>query len=704
MTVIDPPRAIRLKTSTGWADLAIEGPPGAQGPQGAQGAQGPAGSTGAQGPKGDTGATGATGPQGPTGATGPGGATGPAGPGVVAGGAQYQPLIKASATDYATQWAAGILLGSPANGLTLGGDTNLYRGAAGQLNTDGGLAVSGQFWAGYNSGAWSTIVAPDGFLYQQIGVRFGNPWEFSLWRAAANFLKLTDAVFGVQPAGAPNVLTGIGFDVASAASPQTYSSMAYDATNNRLVIASLSGGVAWRPIQLGRGGVYAYVNGLQLGTGDANYDTNLYRSAANQLKTDGGFTASVIASGGQITAAGRMFCNDGIWLDGGAGKFVGGGSHAADAISLYISAWVYDFHGDGLFEMFPATSRITMGGDSWIYRQGAKSFQCNSTWQYVYADPTTTSLMTSVSGDAQVRWYVRADGYMFWGPGNAGADVALARTAAGVLSVTAGVFDAQGGLSDATYRPSLQAVGPAPSGGDLNNALNNGWYSISPGYANAPVNDYGALMVANITYTAANRQTFWRHASDEKYERYNNGGTWSAWWKTWPVSAGGSTNPPATGGTPPAAPANGDRWLMWIGAGITWEFIYRPDLDASYPWCFIGGPPMVSDPGGSIGGAGGTVYGPAVSIPRAGIYIHDVTCYYVNAFGGTAPTIGAHNSSAGDVWVALDLNANDRQVPLAGRATMTCPQGSTSNVAFSTGGSNTLYNPKLSLIPLRVAN
>ena len=56
MATIDAPRAIRVKTSTGWADLAIEGPPGEDGPAGPQGA------------KGDTGAQGGVGPQGPAGA------------------------------------------------------------------------------------------------------------------------------------------------------------------------------------------------------------------------------------------------------------------------------------------------------------------------------------------------------------------------------------------------------------------------------------------------------------------------------------------------------------------------------------------------------------------------------------------------------------------------------------------------------------
>lgn len=118
---IDTPRAIRVKTSTGWADLVIQGPTGltgAQGPQGVQGpqgAQGPIGNTGPQGPQGATGATGAqgtTGPQGPTGATGPG---------VVAGGTTGQLLAKKTATDYDTQWTTVATVPAVVNGQWLKG-------------------------------------------------------------------------------------------------------------------------------------------------------------------------------------------------------------------------------------------------------------------------------------------------------------------------------------------------------------------------------------------------------------------------------------------------------------------------------------------------------------------------------------------------------------------------------------------------------
>ena len=66
---------------------------------------GATGATGPQGPKGDTGATGAQGPQGEKGDTGATGAKGDPGEGVPTGGTTGQMLVKASDTDYDTEWA-----------------------------------------------------------------------------------------------------------------------------------------------------------------------------------------------------------------------------------------------------------------------------------------------------------------------------------------------------------------------------------------------------------------------------------------------------------------------------------------------------------------------------------------------------------------------------------------------------------------------
>jgi Repeat of unknown function (DUF5907)/Collagen triple helix repeat (20 copies) len=83
LMAIITPKAVRVRRSAGWQDVAIIGPQGQAGDQGPVGATGPAGPTGPTGAKGDTGnigLTGPTGPEGPQGDVGPIGATGPQGP------------------------------------------------------------------------------------------------------------------------------------------------------------------------------------------------------------------------------------------------------------------------------------------------------------------------------------------------------------------------------------------------------------------------------------------------------------------------------------------------------------------------------------------------------------------------------------------------------------------------------------------------
>lgn len=89
------------KAAGAWpAGTSLIGPTGATGPTGPQGDPGPTGAAGADGADGAPGATG------PAGVDGADGATGPAGPGVAVGGTTNQALVKTSATDFATVWAA----------------------------------------------------------------------------------------------------------------------------------------------------------------------------------------------------------------------------------------------------------------------------------------------------------------------------------------------------------------------------------------------------------------------------------------------------------------------------------------------------------------------------------------------------------------------------------------------------------------------
>ena len=42
--------------------------------------------------------------------------------------------------------------------------------------------------------------------------------------------------------------------------------------------------------------------------------------------------------------------------------------------------------------------------------------------------------------------------------------------------------------------------------------------------------------------------------------------------------------------SPPGSPVSGQRWVYELASGEHWQFVYRPDLDGTYPWHFIGGP------------------------------------------------------------------------------------------------------------------
>lgn len=58
---------------------------------------------------------------------------------------------------------------------------------------------------------------------------------------------------------------------------------------------------------------------------------------------------------------------------------------------------------------------------------------------------TNNAIGALVSGDTAKRWVVNFAGNMSWGPGNAGADVVMGRSATGVLALTSGIFQPQNG-------------------------------------------------------------------------------------------------------------------------------------------------------------------------------------------------------------------------------------------------------------------
>lgn len=117
------------------------GETGAQGPEGPQGPQGIQGIQGDTGPQGPIGPDGPQGPQGIQGIQGPQGDPGADGVGIPVGGATGQVLIKASATDYDTEWntpaGAGDVIG-PVSAV----DSNFasFDGTTGKAIKDSGVS------------------------------------------------------------------------------------------------------------------------------------------------------------------------------------------------------------------------------------------------------------------------------------------------------------------------------------------------------------------------------------------------------------------------------------------------------------------------------------------------------------------------------------------------------------------------------------
>jgi hypothetical protein len=56
------------------------------------------------------------------------------------------------------------------------------------------------------------------------------------------------------------------------------------------------------------------------------------------------------------------------------------------------------------------------------------------------------------------------------------------------------------------------------------------------------------------------------------------------------LAAGVITGPTHSfGANPPGSPAVGDIWYLPQGTSVIWTFMYRPDVDVTYPWFFVGG-------------------------------------------------------------------------------------------------------------------
>lgn len=159
---------------------------------------------------------------------------------------------------------------------------------------------------------------------------------------------------------------------------------------------------------------------LSWGPGGASgLDTNLYRSAANSLRTDDAFIADsfAIAAGGALTASGGSGLNGVLFA-----------SQSGDTAPLRFA-----LYNDGKMEWGPGS----VARDNTLYRYNANILGVGTSTQagrfHMFGAATTgIMLSTVVTTDTQNRFRLYADGKQEWGDGT-NIDTNLYRSAADVL-------------------------------------------------------------------------------------------------------------------------------------------------------------------------------------------------------------------------------------------------------------------------------
>lgn len=301
-----------------------------------------------------------------------------------AGNAALATLVNADTSFRFTLTANGTHNWGPGNAAQ---DTNLYRISTGRLRTDGDLDVG-------NALVW-------GAMYQNTGKFFANSdgsleWGQGDWTRDSKLYR----------AGAYILRTNGGLQV--------------------------DGGVI----------VDRADSGGKLYFGSAA-DTNLYRSAADVLKTD-----DTLAVAGEIQALQSASSGAGIRMP----------SLASNGFTLLMCQagdpnWRFVIGADGVLNWSDGT--VWPGSDTRLYRYATGSLATDGLFiaaryqagistgaaGYVYSPSSATglALYSTVSGEANPRFYIDYGGYTRWGPGGSGAlDVSLYRGGAGFLKTDGG--------------------------------------------------------------------------------------------------------------------------------------------------------------------------------------------------------------------------------------------------------------------------
>lgn len=278
-------------------------------------------------------------------------------------------------------------------GLRIGGNNSVNKDVMLSISSD--MATSGRRWvvranttteAGANAGTDFQILN-----YDDTGTLIGT--SIGIERATGN------VTIGAAPPGAlgklhispPTNKHGIIVKPSASQGANAAYAAQLTATTDRLLDVRVTGDSLARLVQ--------YTDGkIEWGSGATSRDTNLYRSAADTLKTDDAFVAA-----GSIT----------------------GQSGAAITGNLTVS-------GSGTFSNMSVSASAATGHV--VHIGNTATTPADFTLHVETANSGERAIAVAVAGDSNHRWGVRSNGTMNWGTGSDSPDTNLYRSYAHVLA------------------------------------------------------------------------------------------------------------------------------------------------------------------------------------------------------------------------------------------------------------------------------
>jgi len=554
--------------------------------------------------------------------------------------------------------------GGAANALVFGsaGDTYLYRRAASELATD---SIFTSMWSGAGSAAFRCMnLGTGGTKYMFVGLVAGEGNErFRLWLNASGNAELD---FG--PGGA----SGVDTSLYRASANQLQTDSYFRAQRSTGTYFSIGAGLSTDAIDIARVALRADGT-IVFGPGGSTQasDTNLYRSAAGNLATDGAFRvdqangqASIVWGSATDTYMYRIAANT-----------LRTNAHFQDAADIYAR---YGVAQQVLLGQVAGLAGIGFGSavDTFLYR-GAVGY-------FVLSRTTPTSSVSIAMGEQfayigeanRVTWLgnniYRASDNSGWGVSSPSSGLPewliqmggtshdqidfwrAPNTSGAPALVQLMTLNANGGLSiagDLSTSGGSGVVVNNPGGVYIPRA--DGFVAFGPSYNEKIYRTGAGAMAVTATWTSTSRMFcndgIWVDGGSSRFIGVNGTGIgfYIGGWNTLIDNAGNlsttgsvtATNIPkrtisAYSGGPPASPAAGDEWIATdaIVTGVDWHFRYRAD---GY-WHFIGGPPAKVVQGGNNAWSGSWTWIATANVGRGGEWQVRASFFFTNSSGNTS--------------------------------------------------------------------